>query len=139
MKEDENLTLAHIIALDKVQKQQPIDDKMAKLLKSKKLIDGRKGNYFLSETIAAKVGEMIEYVQNKAFDKKYYIDLTYELIKKQNAKGTTRSEINSLIMPKLSQVLNDKQKRIYIRNMLYQMVVNKMIISKARRYYLKDN
>lgn len=139
LKEDENLTLAHIIALDKVQKQQPIDDKMAKLLKSKKLIDGRKGNYFLSETIAAKVGEMIEYVQNKAFDKKYYIDLTYELIKKQNAKGTTRSEINSLIMPKLSQVLNDKQKRIYIRNMLYQMVVNKMIISKARRYYLKDN
>lgn len=139
LKEDENLTLAHIIALDKVQKQQPIDAEMAKLLKSRKLIDGRKGNYFLSETIAAKVGEMIEYVQNKAFDKKYYIDLTYELIKKQNAKGTTRSEINSLIMPKLSQVLNDKQKRIYIRNMLYQMVVNKMIISKARRYYLKDN
>lgn len=139
LKEDENLTLAHIIALDKVQKQQSIDDKMAKLLKSRKLIDGRKGSYFLSETIAAKVGEMIEYVQNKAFDKKYYIDLTYELIKKQNAKGTTRSEINSLIMPKLSQVLNDKQKRIYIRNMLYQMVVHNMIISKARRYYLKDN
>ena len=139
LKEDENLTLAHIIALDKVQKQQPIDDKMAKLLKSKKLIDGRKGNYFLSETASAQVGEMVEFVQNKAFNKKYYIDLTCELIKKQNAKGTTRSEIDSLIIPKLSKVLNDDQKRNFVRNMLHQMVVDEMIISKGRRYYLKDN
>ncbi len=139
LKEDENLTLAHIIALDKVQKQQPIDEKMAKLLKSKKLIDGRKGNYFLSETASAQVGEMVEFVQNKAFNKKYYIDLTYELIKKQNAKGTTRSEIDSLIIPKLSKVLKDDQKRNFVRNMLHQMVVDEMIISKGRRYYLKDN
>ena len=139
LKEDENLTLAHIIALDKVQKQQPIDDKMAKLLKSRKLIDGRKGNYFLSETASAQVEEMVEYVQNKAFNKKYYVDLSYELIKKQNAKGTTRREIDSLIIPKLSKVLNDNQKRNFVRNMLHQMVVDEMIISKGRRYYLKDN
>lgn len=139
LKEDENLTLAHIIALDKVQKQQPIDDKMAKLLKSRKLIDGRKGGYFLSETASAQVGEMVEYVQNKAFNKKYYIDLSYELIKKQNAKGTIRSEIDSLIIPKLSKILNDDQKRNFVRNMLHQMVVDEMIISKGRRYYLKDN
>ena len=139
LKEDENLTLAHIIALDKVQKQQPIDDKMAKLLKSRKLIDGRKGNYFLSETASAQVGEIVEYVQNKAFNKKYYVDLSYELIKKQNAKGTTRREIDSLIIPKLSKVLNDDQKRNFVRNMLHQMVVDEMIISKGRRYYLKDN
>lgn len=139
LKEDENLTLAHIIALDKVQKQQPIDAEMAKLLKSRKLIDGRKGNYFLSETASAQVGEMVEYVQNKAFNKKYYIDLSYELIKKQNAKGTTRSEIDSLIIPKLSKILNDDQKRNFVRNMLHQMVVDEMIISKRRRYYLKDN
>ena len=137
LKEDENLTLAHIIALDKVQKQQPIDAKMAKLLKSKKLIDGRKGNYFLSETASAQVGEMVEYVQNKAFNKKYYIDLSYDLIKKQNAKGTTRKEIDSLIIPKLSKILNDDQKRNFVRNMLHQMVVEEMIVSKERRYYLK--
>lgn len=139
LKEDENLTLAHIIALDKVQKQQPIDAEMAKLLKSRKLIDGRKGSYFLSETASAQVGEMVEYVQNKAFNKKYYVDLSYELIKKQNAKGTTRREIDSLIIPKLSKILNDDQKRNFVRNMLHQMVVDEMIISKGRRYYLKDN
>ena len=137
LKEDENLTLAHIIALDKVQKQQPIDAKMAKLLKSKKLIDGRKGNYFLSETASAQVGEMVEYVQNKAFNKKYYIDLSYELIKKQNANGTIRKEIDSLIIPKLSKILNDDQKRNFVRNMLHQMVVEDLIVSKERRYYLK--
>ena len=106
-------------------------------MKSKKLIDGRKGNYFLSETASAQVGEMVEYVQNKAFNKKYYIDLSYELIKKQNAKGTTRKEIDSLIIPKLSKILNDDQKRNFVRNMLHQMVVEEMIVSKERRYYLK--
>ena len=85
------------------------------------------------------MGEMAEYVQNKAFNKKYYIDLSYELIKKQNIKGTAKREIDSLIIPKLSNILNDDQKRNFIRNMLHQMVLDEMIISKERRYYLKDN
>lgn len=137
LKQDPNLTLSHIIALDKVQKQLPITDTEAKLLKSRKLIDGRKGKYFLSEVVASETGDMAEYVQNKAFNRKYYTDLAYELIKKQNSKGTSRREIESLLLPKLSKVLNDEQKQNYVRNLLHQMVVNKKIISENRRYYLK--
>lgn len=137
LKQDPNLTLSHIIALDKVQKQLPITDTEAKLLKSRKLIDGRKGKYFLSEVVASETGDMAEYVQNKAFNRKYYTDLAYELIKKQNSKGTFRREIESLLLPKLSKILNDEQKQNYIRNLLHQMVVNKKIISENRRYYLK--
>ena len=137
LKHDPNLTLSHIIALDKVQKQLPITDTEAKLLKSRKLIDGRKGKYFLSEVVASETGDMAEYVQNKAFNRKYYTDLAYELIKKQNSKGTSRREIESLLLPKLSKVLNDEQKQNYVRNLLHQMVVNKKIISENRRYYLK--
>lgn len=138
LKQDTNLTLSHIIALDKVQKQMPISDYEAKQLKKRKLIDGRKGKYFLSENAASRTGEMAEYVQNKAFDKKYYADLAYELIKKQNAKGTTKREIDSLLLPKLSTILSEEQKRNYIRNMLHQMVVYQKIISEKRRYYLKE-
>jgi ATP-dependent DNA helicase RecG len=137
LKQDPNLTLSHIIALDKVQKQLPITDTEAKLLKSRKLIDGRKGKYFLSDVVASETGDMAEYVQNKAFNRKYYTDLAYELIKKQNSKGTSRREIESLLLPKLSKVLNDEQKQNYVRNLLHQMVVNKKIISENRRYYLK--
>ncbi len=137
LKQDPNLTLSHIIALDKVQKQLPITDTEAKLLKSRKLIDGRKGKYFLSEVVASETGDLAEYVQNKAFNRKYYTDLAYELIKKQNSKGTSRREIESLLLPKLSKVLNDEQKQNYVRNLLHQMVVNKKIISENRRYYLK--
>ena len=137
LKQDPNLTLSHIIALDKVQKQLPITDTEAKLLKSRKLIDGRKGKYFLSEIVASETGDLAEYVQNKAFNRKYYTDLAYELIKKQNSKGTSRREIESLLLPKLSKVLNDEQKQNYVRNLLHQMVVNKKIISENRRYYLK--
>ena len=137
LKSDSQLTLSHIIALDKVQKHQPITDDMAKQLKTRKLIDGRKGNYFLSEKVASVTNEMAEYVQNKAFNKKYYVDLTLELIKKQNTKGTTKREIDALLLPKLSNVLSESQKQNYIRNMLHQMVVNQKIVSEKRRYYLK--
>ena len=137
LKQDANLTLSHIIALDRVQKQLPITDTEARELKLRKLVDGRKGKYFLSETVASKTDEMAEYVQNKAFNKKYYTDLAYELIKKQNAKGTTKHEIELLLLPKLSKVLNEEQKQNYIRNLLYQMVVNQKIVSEKRRYYLK--
>lgn len=137
LKQDAGLGLSHIIALDKVQKQLPITDAEARQLKLRKLIDGRKGKYFLSEHVASETGDMAEYVQNKAFNRKYYTDLAYELIKKQNAKGTTKHEIESLLLPKLSKILNEEQKRNYIRNLLHQMVVNQKIVSEKRRYYLK--
>lgn len=137
LKSDNSLSLAHIIGLDKVQKRQAISDNMAKLLKSKKLIDGRKGNYYLSEKTASEIDEMAEYIQNKAFNRKYYVDLTYELIKKQNAKGTSRQEIDALLLPKLSKVLSDEQKQNYVRNMIHQMVVDGLVMSSKRRYYLK--
>lgn len=94
------------MALDKVQKQLPIELEMA------------------------------DYVQNKAFNKKYYSDLVYELIKKQNLRGTKRKEINSLLITKLSKTMTEEQKDNYIRNLLHQMVLDKRIISEHKKYYL---
>jgi len=51
-----------------------------------------------SETAANRV--MADYVQNKTFNKKYYSDLVYELIKKTELIGTKRKEINSLLITK---------------------------------------
>ena len=137
LKNDSNISLPLIIAIDKVQKNMPITDDMAKLLKKKKLIDGRKGNYFLSETIASSINGMADFVKNKAFDKKYYIDLTLQLIQKNNKKGgTSKKEIVSLLHSKLSNVLSEEQKQNYIRNLLHFMVEQKKIYSDNRRYYI---
>ncbi len=54
--------------LDKVQKKQPLNDSEVRILKQKKLIEGRKPNYFISLNVAQHTGQKASYTKNKAFD-----------------------------------------------------------------------
>ena len=131
------ISLDDVIQLDKIQKGLAVDEIVAKDLKRRGLIEGRKGNYYLSNSVSSETDKMAEYVKNKAFDKKYYTDLTYELIKKQNKKGTTKEDVTALLYTKLSDVQTPEQKDNYIRNLLHQMVVEQKIESIKRKYYSK--
>jgi ATP-dependent DNA helicase RecG len=126
------------VALDHIQKGYSISDDMAKLLRQKKLIEGRKTNLFLSDTVAMATAEMAQYIQNKAFNKKYYKDLTIVLLKKKKS-GASKNEIKELVWNKLSNTLTVAQKNNYIRNMLHEMVKENQIISKARMYFLVES
>lgn len=137
LKNNSDITLMEIMALDHIQKGYSISDDMAKLLRQKKLIEGRKTNLFLSDTVAMATAEMVQYIQNKAFDKKYYKDLTSELLKKKKL-GASKNEIKELLWNKLSNTLTGTQKTIYIKNLLFQMVKEGLIISKKRKYFLAD-
>lgn len=138
LKNNSDITLMEIMALDHIQKGYSISDDMAKLLRQKKLIEGRKSNLFLSDTVAMATAEMAKYIQNKAFDKKYYKDLTVELLKKKKL-GASKNEIKELLWNKLSNALTDTQKTIYIKNLLFQMVKEGLITSKKRKYFLADS
>lgn len=138
LKNNSDITLMEIMALDHIQKGYSISDDMAKLLRQKKLIEGRKSNLFLSDTVAMATAEMAQYIQNKAFDKKYYKDLTVELLKKKKL-GASKNEIKELLWNKLSNTLTHAQKNNYIRNMLHEMVKDNIIVSKARKYYLVES
>lgn len=138
LKNNSDITLMEIIALDHIQKGYSISDDMAKLLRQRKLIEGRKNNLYLSDTVAMATAEMAQYIQNKAFNKKYYKDLTVELLKKKK-NGVSKNEIKELLWNKLSNTLTDKQKNIYIKNMLFQMVREDLIISKERKYFLAES
>ena len=131
------ISLDDVIQLDKIQKNITVDETVAKDLKRRGLIEGRKGNYYLSDSVSSETDKMAEYVKNKAFNKKYYTDLTYELIKKQNKKGTTKEDVTALLYTKLADVQTPEQKDNYIRNLLHQMVVEQKIESIKRKYYSK--
>jgi len=47
----------------------------ATVLKAKKLIEGRKPNFFIAKRIAQQTGSKAAYTLNRAFDKQYYLDL----------------------------------------------------------------
>ncbi len=117
--ERKDLPLDKVVLLDKVQKNQSITEAAANILRKQKLIEGRKPNYFVAASIAEATDDKASYIKNKAFDKAYYKNLVIEFIKKY--KKASREDIDKLLMDKLSNVLNETQKRNKIRNMLHEM------------------
>jgi len=114
-----NLTLEEIMMLDKVQKKKELLSDEISILKKKKLIEGRKPNFFVAKSVADVTNEKAKYIRNIAFDNDHYKKMVLALIKKYGQ--ATREEIDDLLIEKLSDVLSSEQKRNKIRNLLYTM------------------
>lgn len=113
------LTLEEIILLDKVAKKRPISEVEEKHLKSKKLIEGRRPNYFIGIKLAQETGQKAAYSKNKAFDKIYYLDLVEKSITEHGY--LMRSDVDQLLWKKLPDWMNDKQKKNKIKNLLSEL------------------
>lgn len=114
-----DLTLDEIMMLDKVQKKKPLTPSEESQLKSKRLIEGRKPNYFIGIKVAQKTGQKAAYSKNKAFDKSYYLDLIEKAIKEH--KSLERKDIDELLWNKLPEWMNEKQKKNKINNLLSEL------------------
>ncbi len=114
-----DLTLEDIVLLDRVQKRKTITDEQAKHLKAQGLIEGRKPNYHISEQLADHSGDRVQYIRNRAFDDQHYKKLILEYL--EIYKEAKRLDINRLILDKLPDVLDDKQKGNKVRNLLQAM------------------
>jgi hypothetical protein len=117
-----DLEMEDILLLDKVQKRQSISENACKYLKKKKFIEGRKGNNYLSYKVIEPTkdkGLLAEYVSNRSFDDAYFKDLIIEFIKKGGK--VKRKDIDGLIIPKLSAVLSESQKKYKVGNLLSRL------------------
>jgi ATP-dependent DNA helicase RecG len=137
---NKELTLEEIIILDKVQKKQPLTSVEENHLKSKKLIEGRKPNYFISIKVAQKTGQKAAYSRYKAFDKSYYLDLIEKAINEHKSLG--RKDIDELLWTKLPDWMNEKQKKIKINNLLSELrrrnkIENKGSFKNSMWYLIK--
>jgi ATP-dependent DNA helicase RecG len=117
--ERKDLPLTCVVLLDRVQKKLPITDDAAVMLKRDKLIAGRKPNFYVEASIAAAADNKASYIKNRAFDDGHYKDMVIKYLK--TYKKANRNDIDVLLLDKLSDILNDKQKRNKIRNLLYAM------------------
>lgn len=115
----DDLSLTEVILLDKVQKSLSISDDAAKLLKKKGLIEGRKPNYYISASIAELTGQKASYTKNKGLDKDVYKGFILQHIK--NHGFATREEIDSILFANLPDYKNEKQRKIYINNLIQEM------------------
>lgn len=119
------LTLEEIIMLDKVQKKKELTQFEEKLLKNKKLIEGRKPNYFIGLKVAQKTNQKAAYSKNKGFDKTYYLDLIVKAIKEH--KELNRKEVDELLWSKLPDWMSDTQKKTKVNHLLSELRRNNLI------------
>ena len=119
------LTLEEIMMLDKVQKKIPLTVLEEKQLKNKKLIEGRKPNFFIGLKVAEKTGQKAVYSKTKGFDKTYYLDLIVKAIKEH--KELNRKEIDELLWSKLPDWMAEKQKKNKVGNLLTELRVSHVI------------
>ncbi|MFH1940604.1 MAG: RNA-binding domain-containing protein [bacterium] len=123
--EKTDLNLWDVITLDKVQKGNPLTKEEFKLLKGKKLIEGRRPNIYVSAKIAAVTETKTDYIRKRTFDKQHYIKMVNDYL--AEFKTVQRTDINRLLLDKISDALSPEQKRNFITNLLQEMRRNKMI------------
>lgn len=110
------LPLADVLALDRVQKHLPITDDAIRHLRQARLIEGRKPNFFISARIADATSQKARYIKTRAFDDQHYEEMVLEFLRKFGR--ASRKEIDDLLLGKLSEALDQNQKKHKISNLL---------------------
>lgn len=126
---DGGLSLQEIMALDKVQKHRPLDADDERLLKEKGLIEGRKPNFYIAKPVAQKMGQKASYSKNRAFEKKYYLDLICKAIEEHGS--LTRKDIDELLWKKLPDWMDEKQRKHRVANLITELRQGKRIENRG--------
>lgn len=117
--EHPDLTFEDILLLDRVQKRKPITLEQVSYLRSQKLIEGRKPNYYISEQLAGHSDDRAQYIRNRTLDDQHYKQLITEYL--ERFEVARRLDINKLLLDKLPDVLDDTQKENKVKNLLQAM------------------
>lgn len=120
-----DLTLTDIIALDKVSKSKVLNNNEINQLKNKGLIEGRKPNFHISATVAQATGEKADYIKQRGIDDNYCQKIIIDYLKKFG-EGK-REDFERVLLGKLPDVLDQKQKSNKIKNNLQKLRVKGII------------
>lgn len=113
------LSLQEILALDRVQKQLPLDKEMASRLRRAKLIEGRQPNLRVSAEIATATATKAQYIHTRGQDDAFYAKLVTDYLAKFGF--ASRQEIDTLLWDKLSDALDEPKKKAKVGNILTKL------------------
>lgn len=111
-----NLDFLDVLALDRVQKKLPLHDEAIARLRRAKLIEGRKPNFHVSAVVAKATSGKADYIRTRTQDDTFYAKLITDYLSKFGK--ASRTEIDTLLRSKLSDVLDEDQKENKIGNLL---------------------
>jgi ATP-dependent DNA helicase RecG len=101
-----------------------------KILTEKHVIEGRHPNLYVSEDVAAEADTQTDYIRNRSFDRAYFKDMVVTYL--QTFHEAKRAEIDKLLLDKVSDALNEEQKRQFIKSLLKEMRKEGTIMTVGR-------
>src|SRR5690606_19438330 len=104
----------------------PSSSTITSIHKAKKLIEDRRPNLIVSADVAAATETVVDYLKKRGIDKAYCKRMVVELLEKQGQ--ASRQDIDKLLLAKLSDALDDGQKRNFIMNLLQDMRRNRIVV-----------
>ena len=125
-----DLNLLDIELLNRVQLGKPLSDEEIARLRSKHLIEGRKPKVYIAKHIAQKVGQKIEYSEHKGLGNKSCEEFLMTALR--DHKSLSRKEIDKLLWRLLPDLLDDKQKKDKITNLLTKLRKRGQIKNKSQ-------
>ncbi len=131
--EKTDLDLMTTVLLDRFQKGKFIDKEALEMLRKMKLIEGKKPNLYISKRVAKATHQEAEYTVMKGFDDQYYRDLIVKALKEHHK--LKRADFNRLLLNKLPNVLEDKQKKNKIDNLLRSLRVKGVVLVDEHRVW----
>lgn len=117
--EHTELTFADVLAVDRVQKGQPISDEAVARLRRKKLIEGRRPTLRIAADVAAASESRADYIRTRAQDDEFYAKQVCTYLEKFGQ--ASRDDLNKLLWKQLSDALDDAQKYRKIGNLLTKL------------------
>ena len=121
--ENKELTLEQVMLLDRVQKNIKITKDQATALRKSHLIEGRYPAIYISKEISKATNQKAKYIKNAGLDDEYYQKLILTYIDKFGS--ATTAEIRELLMDKLPDSLDEKQKNRKIKYLTSEKLKDK--------------
>lgn len=114
--ENTSLDLTTVFLLDRVQRDKPLSKAARARLRELNLIEGRHPHIIISRKIAQITHKEAEYTALKGFDDEFCKDLILKSLREHTRLN--RSQINELLLKRLPDILNERQKNNHIDYLL---------------------
>ncbi|WP_205961706.1 ATP-binding protein, partial [Pararhodobacter oceanensis] len=129
--ENGGLKLVDVLALDRVQKGLEVPDSAIQALKRKGLVEGRKPRFRVSAAVAAASSKKVDYIKHRAFEEQHYADWIVQYLREFGA--ASRKDVDDLLWDKLSDALDETQKKNKIGNILGSLRRKKVIFNAGSK------
>lgn len=126
-----DLNLLDVFALDRIQKRLPAREDVLKRLRKAGWIEGKKPNLHISAKLAEATSSKADYIRTRSQDDAFYEKLIVDYLKK--FQTASRTEINELLLEKLSSSLSDEQKSNKVKNLLTKLRIAGEIENRGSR------